>query len=99
MLGVQVQIVRCVDDSFPGFVECELLDTHGRRWVFVEKAPVVASEYLSAKDTYPRAGVIACEVIHRTERCARIDTARPWGVKSAEGETQFDVPVESLVEW
>jgi hypothetical protein len=98
MIGVQVQVMRCVDDSVPGFVECELVDAHGRRWVFMEKAPVVASEYLSANDTYPRPGVIACEVITRTERCAHIDTARPWGVESTEGETRFEVPVESLVD-
>ena len=98
MVGVRVRVVRYVDDSFPGFVECELVDVHGRHWAFVEKGPVVTTEYLTAEDSYPRPGVIACEVISRTGRSACIDAARPWAVESAEGETRFEVPVESLVE-
>lgn len=99
MVGVRVQVVRCVDDSFPGFVECELFDIYGRRWLFVEKGPIVTAEYLTARDYYPRRGVIACEILSRTERSAQIDTASPDGVESAEGETRFEVPVDSLVEW
>ena len=49
MIAVRVQVVRFVDDSFPGFVECELIDAHGRRWLFVEKGPVVTTEHLTAQ--------------------------------------------------
>jgi hypothetical protein len=99
MVGVRVQIVRFVDGAFPGFVERELVDAHGRVWSFVEKGPVVTADYLTARDSYPRPGVIACEVLGRTGRTVRIDTARPWCVESAEGETRFEVPQGAVIEW
>ncbi len=99
MVGVRVQIVRFVDDAFPGFVECELVDAHDRRWLFVDKGPVVTTEFLTAHDSYPQPGIIACEVIDRADRIVHIDTSRPWSVESTEGQTRFEVPEASLVEW
>jgi len=99
VVGVRVQIVRFVDDAFPGFVECELIDAHGRRWLFVDKGPVVTTEYLTAHDSYPQPGVIACEVVGRANCIVQIDTTRPWSVESTEGQTRFQVTEESLVEW
>lgn len=98
MIAVRVQVLRFVDNDFPGFVECELVDAHGRQWRFVEKGPVVTSDYLTARHTYPLPGVIACEVLDRTNGIARIDTSRPWAIESTEGRTQFDVLEELLVE-
>jgi hypothetical protein len=97
MIGVQVQVVRFLSDSFPGFVECALIDAHGRLWSFVEKGPVVTSEYLTATDEYPQPGVIACEVVGRAGPIVYIDTELPWGVESEEGETRFAVFEEQLV--
>ena len=99
MLGVAVQIVRYAEDSQPGWVECHLIDTHGRRWSFVEKVPVVTTAALDAVSAYPQPGFIACEVLGKAGGVARIDTTRPWGVESVEGETQFDVPECAVVEW
>ncbi|MDI1443615.1 hypothetical protein [Polyangium sp. 6x1] len=45
-MGVEVQIVRFADDAQPGWVECHLLDAHGRRWAFLEKVPVVTTARL-----------------------------------------------------
>jgi hypothetical protein len=103
MLGVRVQIVRLVDDDFPGFIECQFIDAHGRLWSFIEKVPVVTEAYLDAGSTYPQTGVIACEEVGRFlngsgREIVRIDTDRPWGVESIEGITRFEIPVESLVE-
>jgi hypothetical protein len=99
MTGVRVQVTRIVDDAFPGFVECALVDVHGRRWLFREKGPVVTNDYLTASDAYPQPGVIACQVVARAGGVVRIDTIRPWHVESAEGETQFEVAEELLVDW
>ena len=41
MLAVRVNISRYVDESFPGWVECSLVDAYGYDHVFVEKVPVV----------------------------------------------------------
>jgi hypothetical protein len=99
MLGVKVDIVRYADDSQPGWVECHLTDAIGRRWSFVEKVPVVTAADLDASSVYPQPGVIACEVVGRAGGVVRIDTTRPWSVESVEGETRFEVPLGSLVEW
>jgi hypothetical protein len=99
LVGVQVEIVRYADDSYPGWVEFYLIDVHGRRWSFVEKVPIVTEALLDASSTYPQPGLIACEVVGRAGGVARIDTTRPWGIESVEGETRFEVPEGSLVEW
>jgi hypothetical protein len=104
MVGVSIEIRRCVDDDQPGWVECWLTDAHGREWVFVEKAPVVSDEYLDSSSHYPRRGVIACEVIERRvapdgDEVVVIDTGRPWGVEAMSGETRFEVRPEQLEEF
>jgi hypothetical protein len=99
VFGVPVEIVSFVDGSQPGWVECRLTDAHGRLWVFVEKVPVVTEMALDASSRYPQPGVIACEVIRRDGGFALVDTARPWGVESFEGETQFEIQEDSLIEW
>ena len=105
MVGVRVVIRRYVgDEPQPGIVACEFPDIHGRRHCFVEKTAVVSAEYLGADTSYPRPGVIACEVVSRGRgaggrEVVPVDTERPWGVASAEGSTRFEVAADSLVEW
>jgi hypothetical protein len=105
MLGVQVTIVRYVsDEPQPGFVECELFDAHGRRWVFVEKVPVVSMEPLDAASACPCVGFIRGEVVGRGRDASgceiiQIDLRWPDAVESVEGETEFEVLASSLVEW
>src|SRR5262245_4564730 len=103
MVGVKVTIVRYVRDDQPGWVECELFDAHGRRWVFVEKVPIVTADDLDATSAYPQPGFVAGEIVGRSQDasgCAliQIDLERPWGVESVEGETRFEVLPSSLVE-
>ncbi len=54
MYGVRVEIVRFVDDSQPGWVECRLVDARGQEWLFVEKVPIVTSSDLTALTPYPQ---------------------------------------------
>jgi hypothetical protein len=96
MIAMRVEIVRYVDATFPGFVECQLIDAHGRQWSFIEKVPVVTVDPLDAESGYPCPGTIACEVLEQTSETARVSTATPWGVESVEGETEFEVPLECL---
>jgi hypothetical protein len=98
MIGVQVQIVRFADDAQPGWVECHLLDAHGRCWSFLEKVPVVTTAPLDHQSHYPQPGIIACEVLAWHGGIARIDTTRPWGIESTDGETQFEVQEFLLVD-
>ncbi len=103
MVGVQVEIVRYTDDSFPGWVECHLTDAYGRRWTFVEKVPIVTGAAIGAASPYPQPVVIACEVVARRQDCARevvaVDTERPWHVEATTGETRFEVGPEQLIEF
>jgi hypothetical protein len=98
-IAVPASVVRFVDAAIPGFVECELIDVHGRRWMFVEKGPVVTAEWLTADSRYPQPGLIACKVVERTPEFVRVDTSQPWGMESIEGETRFDIAVKALTPW
>jgi|SRR5271165_2446875 len=105
MQGIKVTIVRYIsDEPQPGIVECKFEDAHGRRWSLLEKTAVVSAESLDARTTYPRRGVIACEIVRRSRDQAgreiiHVTTERPWCVESLEGVTKFDVLPESLVEF
>jgi hypothetical protein len=105
MIGLRVIITRCVgDEPQPGVVECEFSDAHGHRWTFVEKTAIVSAEYLNTPTSYPRPGVIACEIVLRTKdatgrEIVLVDTEQPSGVESADGTTRFEVLPNALVEW
>jgi len=104
MLGVRVNISRYADDSFPGWVECRLIDALGHEHVFVEKVPTVTKAHLDAVSSYPQSGVIACVVLGSCEsddghQLVHIDMQTPWGVQSLAGRSQLDVLPGQLVEF
>jgi hypothetical protein len=103
MRGIKVEIIRYVDDYQPGIVECSFVDAWGNQYLFVEKAPVVSSENLDAGSSYPRAGVIACQVIERRNIDGRevveIETELPWHIESTAGNSSFDVLPDQLIEF
>jgi hypothetical protein len=98
--GVVVDISRFADAAFPGFVECQLVDISGHIWRFLEKAPVVSTEHLTAESAYPRRGVVACEVLSQQDGkvpIVVIDTSIPWGVETVDGNSRFTVAAKQLV--
>lgn len=98
MQGTVVKITRLVEASFPGFVECSLVDADGRTHLFVEKVPVVTLECLDEESDYPTDGVIACEIIGTTEDSVlHVSTRLPWGVESKDGQTGFKIKREKLI--
>ena len=102
MSEVAVELVRYVDDAQPGWVEARLRDASDHEWVFVDKVPIFTEEALDADSSYPRPGVIVCEVIaswrdNRGREVCTIDTARPYGVEAQSGETKFDVLAEQII--
>ena len=101
MSFLSVQIVRFVDSHQPGWVECEFLDARGRRHVIKEKVPVVTRRDLDADSDYPTQGSVACEILNRYrdengQECVRLTTARPLGIETNEGLSEFTV-TEGLV--
>lgn len=96
MTGVKIVIIRFTDPTNPGWVECNLTDAFGKDWKFIEKVPVVSSEYIDATAQCPRPAVIACEIIQRRQESdgrtiLTISTEKPWGVSSTTGKSGFDV--------
>lgn len=101
MYMVNVQIIRFVDSSFPGWVECLLTDTSNRQWFFIDKVPVFTEMNLHETSSYPQHGQIACEIIHLwteqdgQKRCI-ITTEQPWGISAKDGEVEFEVFYDQL---
>jgi hypothetical protein len=103
VIAVKVSIIRYVDDSQPGIVECKLVDARGREWTVIEKVPVVSLVDLDASSNYPQPGVIGCLVVERRQQAdgrevVTISTEKPWDIESTTGETRFDVVPEQLIE-
>lgn len=87
MADVKVNVLRIIDDSFPVFVECELIDCHGTHHYFIDKLPVV-SEYDAVP---PCIGAIRCTVMENKENTVVIDTSLPDDIASTNGAYQFEV--------
>lgn len=102
LMQLKVQIVRYVDDHFPGFVECELIDASGRVHTFAEKGPVVSDEWPGPDDSYPMRGEIRCEILEQWHSpdgrdLLRVTTEQPDHVESTDGVTDFVVLSSQVV--
>jgi hypothetical protein len=103
VVGIRIDIVRWIDDGFPGWVECRFFDASGTEHRVQEKAPVVTSADISAASSYPQPGVVACTVLRRDvaadgHEIVSVTTEQPYGIQSTDGRNRFDVPADSLVE-
>jgi hypothetical protein len=102
MPDLVVEISRFVDEAFPGWVECVVIDANGQTHLFIEKVPMVSLESLCATSHYPCSGSIRCEIEAKFENAAgvsivRVNTEKPWGVVSTTGQTEFLVQQSQLV--
>lgn len=92
--NLAIKIVRFVDDSFPGWVECQFTDAEGRVHTIVDKYPTFTAEMLDADSEYPRSGVIQCEILSRNQEDAHSEELvriRMPGIESTEGLSEFCV--------
>jgi hypothetical protein len=101
MQSLTVQIVRFVNDDFPGWVECEFTDAEGRRHIIKDKYPLFTAEILDADSNYPTPGEISCEILERYQDASgrqliRVSTRSPFYTESTEGLTEFTVPVSLI---
>lgn len=100
---IRASIVRWYSDDNPGFVECRLTDRFGKEWVFVEKLPVVSSDNLDSKSSYPQPAWIACEIVSHgrddvNREIVEVDTELPWGVWSVDDVSRFHLFRDQLAE-
>jgi hypothetical protein len=96
LMQLRVQIVRYVEDYFPGIVECELLDAAGSVHTFNEKGPVVSDKWPGPEDKYPMNGIIRCEILERWHDpegrdLVRVTTEQPDYVETKNGMMEFVV--------
>jgi hypothetical protein len=104
MALVAVEIIKQVDRSTsPAVVECRLVDAGGREWFFRDKEPVFSPSEPAEGDTYPRQGVIGCEILGRWvfpngRGIVAINTGSPWDLESTTGETMFEVFESQIVD-
>lgn len=94
MTTISVQIQRYVDDNFPGWVECSLVDALGEVHLFIQKVPIVSSDNLSSNSAFPQVGAVGCEVEaemtdERGRNLLRVSTAQPWSIESTVGVSCF----------
>src|SRR5205823_5626108 len=93
---IPVQIIKFVDERFPGWVECEFVDAEGRKHRLIDKVPMFTTELLDATSSYPREGIVRCEILgpsrdDNDRELARLTTARPDTIESTEGLSEFVV--------
>lgn len=96
MPEITVQIVRFVDNSFPGFVEARFFDASGTEHLFIDKTPVVSRESLLPDSQYPQVGAIRCQIENEWQDAdgrslMAVSTELPDGVESERGQTRFIV--------
>lgn len=96
MASVEVAIVKLIDDSYPGYVVCELVDAYGKTHVFEEKVPFVEGTDFRFEDEFPQAGEIQCTVIEVQKDGIVVDTELPNHVESITGATRFFVSLEKV---
>ncbi len=103
VMAIRVDIVRYLDSSYPGFVECRLVDAAGREHFFRDKVPVVTLADIDEHSDYPQPGGIGCTVISRRiavggREVVEVDTEKPWAIDSTTGQMRFEVFADQLEE-
>jgi hypothetical protein len=93
---LRVSIVRFVDEHQPGFVECEFTDATGTVHTLVDKVPIFSLDDLWSDSVYPQPGLARCEVLGQSQdslahTLARVTIARPDGLESSRGLSEFVV--------
>lgn len=101
MQNLSVEILRFVDDRQPGSVECEFMDAEGRKHRFVDKVPIFTANPLDRTSAYPHPGCIRCQVLAEWREASgrelvRVGTARPDGIESTDGVSEFIVAPTQL---
>ena len=98
MADVKVSVLRIVDVSQPGFVEFELVDCNGINHHFIDKIPVICdSEKCEYDSIPPYDGYMRCNIIRETSNTVIIDTSKPDGIESLNGEYQFEVYKDQVI--
>lgn len=93
MRNLAVQIVRFIDDGFPGSVACDFCDAAGRVHTIVDKYPIFTEQMLDDHSPHPQPGDVECEVLGRSQddRGRELVCIKTLGIESTEGQSEFVV--------
>lgn len=95
MHGIKIQVLRVTDHSFPGWVECLLVDAQREKHFFIVKIPYLASDdEITPKSDFPKDGVIRCELAgeyidDKGRKIVTASTENPDGVESLDEISEF----------
>jgi hypothetical protein len=97
-----VKIVGMESEDQPGWVSCEFVDAGNAVVKIVEKVPVVTSKSIESPTAFPMRGTIRCEILAEWtdpsgRKLAKIDTERPWNIRSVDGASEFVVETNQIV--
>ena len=101
MPRLNIQIIRFVDGTFPGWIEFTITDAYGVMHHFIEKMPVISTQVLGPGSDYPLADSIECQVIskavdHLGRPVVEVNTSNPWGIISTAEQSSFVVLQSAL---
>ena len=91
--NLAVQIVRFVDERFPGWVASEFVDANGVSHTIIDKVPTFTTEVLDESSRYPQPGSVSGEVLAQWQddggrKLVRINTP---GIECTKGLSEFVV--------
>lgn len=90
MYGTMVDVLGVTDNSYPVFVDFQIVDCNGVYHNFHEKSYVVNLQYFD-DGNLTSDGTIRCKIIKVKENTFIIDTSEPDGIVSVDGLHEFEV--------
>jgi hypothetical protein len=96
MPNLRVSIVRFVDETQPGVVECEFTDANDRVHRLIDKVPIFSEHALWIDSQYPQPGDARCQILEEFRdqsgrELVHVTIARPDSLETTDGETEFVV--------
>jgi hypothetical protein len=94
---IAVKIMQFVNDSFPGWVQCEFEDAEGKKHSLIDKVPLFTAKLIDSTSSYPQEGIVRCEILDesladdKNRGLVRITIARPDTLESTQGLSEFVV--------
>ena len=98
MPWLRVEIVRFVDETQPGVVECEFTDANRRKHRVIDKVPVFSELDLWSDSKYPQPGVMSCKILETARDESGHEIARIGSLETVDGETEFVVRRAQIVD-
>ena len=91
MPTVEVIVRKIANEELPGWLECQLVEADGREHIIIEKAPVLFAGPAPRREELPVSARISCTCVEEKESTVKIDTSKPFGIESTEGQYEFTV--------